>query len=89
VGIPQTLIQFVEQYFSDLNATYGKRRIQADLLDLECKFGVYAIATVMKNLGLKVIRPKKKHYYPNTGDEHVYAPNLLKRQFNPTTYNTH
>lgn len=55
----QTLIQFVEQAFSDSNATYGKRRIQADLLDLECKVGVYAIATVMKNLGLKAIRPKK------------------------------
>ena len=85
----QAQIQLIEQAFSDSNATYGKRRIQADLLDLECKVGVYAIATVMKNLGLKAIRPKKKHYYPNTGDEHVYAPNLLKRQFNPTTYNTH
>tara|TARA_R110001583_G_scaffold137948_2_gene289532 strand:+ start:187 stop:627 length:441 start_codon:yes stop_codon:yes gene_type:complete len=85
----QALIQCVEQAFSDSNSTYGKRRIQADLLDLDCKVGVYAIATVMKNLGLIAIRPKKKHYYPNKGEEQIYAPNLLRRQFNPTTYNTH
>lgn len=85
----QARIQLVEQAFSDSNSTYGKRRIQADLVDLDCKVGVYAIASIMKNMGLIAIRPKKKHYYPNQGDEQVYAPNLLKRQFNPTTYNTH
>ncbi|SUI62500.1 Integrase core domain [Shewanella morhuae] len=85
----QARIQLVEQAFSDSNSTYGKRRIQADLVDLDCKVGVYAIASIMKSMGLIAIRPKKKHYYPNSGDEQVYAPNLLKRQFNPTTYNTH
>jgi len=85
----QALIQSIEQAFSDSNSTYGKRRIQADLLDLNCKVGVYAIATIMKKSGLTAIRPKKKHYYPNAGEEQMYAPNLLIRQFNPTTYNTH
>lgn len=33
--------------------------------------------------------PKKRHYYPDCGDEHKYAPNLLQRQFNPVNHNTH
>jgi transposase InsO family protein len=85
----QALMQSIEQIFSDSDATYGKRRIRAELLDLEHQIGVYAIATAMKKLGLNAIKPKKKHYYPDTGDEQVYAPNLLKRQFNPITHNTH
>lgn len=85
----QSVMQLVEDVFTDSDSTYGKRRIQAELLDLDCRVGVYAISTVMKNLGLRAIRPKKKHYYPDSGDEHIYAPNVLKRHFNPATYNTH
>jgi putative transposase len=85
----QSVMQLVESVFADSYATYGKRRIQAELLDLDCKVGVYAISTVMKNLGLRAIRPKKKHHYPDSGDEHIYAPNLLKREFSPGTCNTH
>ncbi|SUI74931.1 Uncharacterised protein [Shewanella morhuae] len=55
----QARIQLVEQAFSDSNSTYGKRRIQADLVDLDCKVGVYAIASIMKSMGLIAIRPKK------------------------------
>jgi putative transposase len=49
----------------------------------------YTRRTLMKHLNIKVIWPKKRHYYPDAGDEHKYAPNLLKRQFNPVTHNTH
>lgn len=85
----QSVMHLVEEVFTDSYSTYGKRRIQAELLDLDCRVGVYAISTVMKNLGLRAIRPKKKHYYPDSGDEHIYAPNLLKREFSPGTCNTH
>ena len=43
----------------------------------------------MKELNIYVRYPKKKHYYPNFGDEKRYAPNLLNRQFTPETYNTY
>lgn len=69
--------------------TYGKRRIHADLLELGHEIGVHKTRTLMKKLNIKAIRPKKRHYYPNSGAEHKYAPNLLKRHFNPTSINTH
>ena len=31
---------------------------------------------------IKVIKPKKRHYYPNTGKLHKRADNLLDRDFN-------
>lgn len=33
------------------------------------------------------MKPAKKHYYPSSGHEHRYAPNLLKRQFSPEQHN--
>ena len=42
----------------------------------------------MKKLNIRAIRPKKCNYYPTSGKAHKYAPNLLKRQFNPSTLNT-
>ncbi len=69
--------------------TYGKRRMQVELNALDHNIGLYKTATLMKKLNIKAIRPKKKHYYPDSGVEHKYAPNLLKRQFSPDTYNTH
>lgn len=46
-------------------------------------------AKLMKGLGIVVKFPKKKHYYPDSGEESIYAPNLLNRQFNPEEHNTH
>lgn len=43
----------------------------------------------MNKLNIKAIRPKKRHYHSLSGKEHKYAPNLLKRQFNPSSENTH
>ena len=43
----------------------------------------------MSKANIVAIRPKKKHYYPNSGREHKYASNLLKREFYPETHNTH
>jgi transposase InsO family protein len=69
--------------------TYGKRRIAVELKDLGNDIGLHKTQTLMKHLNIKAIKPKKKHYYPNSGDEHKYAPHLLKRQFNPTAHKTH
>ena len=43
----------------------------------------------MKNIGIVVKFPKKKHYYPDSGETSIYAPNLLNREFNPDEHNTH
>lgn len=43
----------------------------------------------MNKANIKAIRPKKRHYYPNTGKLHKRADNLLDRDFNQTNSNTH
>ena len=69
--------------------TYGKRRIHVELTELGHTIGLYKTGNLMKKQSIKAIRPKKRHYYPTSGTEHKYAPNLLKRQFNPSATNTH
>lgn len=43
----------------------------------------------MVKANIVAIRSKKRHYYQNSGQEHKYAPNLLKRDFYSQTHNTH
>ena len=69
--------------------TYGRRRMRVELNKLGYPIGVYKTAALMKEAKVTARTPKKQHYYPNNGDERRYAPNLLKRQFNPETLNTH
>jgi transposase InsO family protein len=85
----EALNVLVKLIFNESGYTYGKRRIQAELLSMGCHLGLYKIANIMKNKRLKAIRPKKKHHYPTSGTEHKYAPTLIKRKFVPETYNTH
>ena len=73
----------------DSGNTYGKRRIHAELIELGHKIGVHKTHVFMKKLNIKAIRPKKRHYYPSSGNEQKYASNLLKRHFNPVSINTH
>ncbi|SJN31259.1 Mobile element protein [Pseudoalteromonas sp. JB197] len=85
----QVLLDLIESIAEDSGNTYGRRRIHAELNALDHTIGVYKTASLMNKLNIHAIVPKKKHYYPNSGDEHHYAQNLLKRQFNPKTHNTH
>ena len=73
----------------DSGNTYGKRRIHDELVERGHEIGAHKIRTFMKKLNIKAIRPKKRHYYPSSGNEHTYAPNLLKRHFDPVSINTH
>ena len=45
--------------------------------------------TLMNNANIKAIRPKKRHYYPSAVVAHKRAHNLLQREFNQQTANTH
>jgi len=74
---------------NETNNSYGRRRMNAALQLQGFKFGIYKTSTLMKKANVVAINPRKKHYYPDTGEEHHKAPNYLKRQFNPGTINTH
>ena len=82
-------ITLIKAISSESRNSYGKRRIQAELNGRGYEIGLYKTASLMSKANIVAIRPKKKHYYPNSGQEHKYAPNLLKREFYPETHNTH
>jgi len=73
----------------ETNDTYGKRRMLKVLRTEGYQIGIYKTASLMKKANIVAINPKKKHYYPDSGDEHHKATNLLNRQFNPGTTDTH
>jgi putative transposase len=50
---------------------------------------LHKTASLMVKANIVAILQQKRHYYPKSGQTHKYAPNLLKREFNPTTHNTH
>ena len=51
--------------------------------------GIYQTATLMKQANVVAIRPRKRHYYPDAGTTHKKAENLLNREFEQQTLNTH
>lgn len=69
--------------------TYGKRRIKLDLNALGHQVGIYKTKRLMDQATIKVIIPRKRHYYPAKVKAADYAPNLLNRNFNPACKNTH
>ena len=93
---PKVLSPEKEQMMVEIKAisqrtgnTYGKRRMLIELLVLGYQLGLYLTASLMKRAHIVAIRPQKKHIYPDNGKEQKYFPNLLNRQFNPKTVNTH
>ena len=83
------IITMIKAISSESRNSYGKRRIQAELNGRGHKVGLHKTASLMVKANIVAIRPKKRHYYPNSGQEHKYAPNLLKRDFCPENNNTH
>jgi len=83
------IITMIKAISNESRNSYGKRRIQAELNGRGHKLGLHKIASLMVKANVVAIRPKKRHYYPNSGQEHKYAPNLLKREFYPENNNTH
>ena len=73
---------------NDMDATYGKRRMLSELLDMGFTLGLDKVRRFMKRLQLIAKRPKQ-HKYPVGGKASVIAPNILNRQFNPESLNTH
>lgn len=66
----------------------GRRRMHNELLKEGFEIGSFKVARLMKDAGIIAKIPKKAHYYP-AGNEKPDIPNILKRQFNPVSINTH
>ena len=77
----------VRQIHTEMDATYGSRRMSIELNAQGFAVGRYKVRSLMKALSLKAKRPKQ-HRYPVAGKPSVLAPNALNRQFNPATANT-
>ena len=85
----ERMVVAMKTVFDDSEQTYGKRRIRQELENQGYKVGIAKVRTLMKKHGLKAVVPKKKHDYPDAGNDSQYAPNLLARQFSPETVGTH
>jgi transposase InsO family protein len=85
----KSIIQSMKQISIETGHTYGKRRLKHHLNAKGHQIGIYAVASLMKKTNIKAIRPKKRHYYPNSGVLHRTADNLLNREFNQQSSNTH
>jgi len=69
--------------------TYGRRRLQCQLNSEGHQIDIHRTTILINKANIKAIRPKKRHYYPNTGKLHKRAGNLLDRGFDQTNSNTH
>jgi putative transposase len=87
--ISQQIVTEIQMIADETDQTYGKRRMKVELENRGFTIGVYKTASHMKKASVIAINPTKRHYYPDTGTVHKKAPNMLKREFNPSTINTH
>ena len=83
------VIAAIKHIATETGNTYGKRRMQLELHKQGFALGLYRTASLMKKANVFAITPKKKHYYADGGKTHIKAENLLDRQFQPGTVNTH
>lgn len=83
------LIQLVQTIHHDIDKTYGKRRMHIELRARDYSIGLHKTASIMKQANVVALRPRKKHRYIEHEGQHQVADNLLNREFNPTTLNTH
>ncbi len=84
----QEVIQAMHRLHEQTHGTYGRRRMKIALALDGMQVGHFKISRLMKEQGLVAKAPKKPHYYRG-GNAHPTTANLLDRQFNPGTVNTH
>lgn len=86
--LDQAVIQAMHGLHEQTHGTYGRRRMKIALALDGRSVGHFKISRLMKEQGLVAKAPKKPHYY-RSGNAHPTTANLLNRQFNPETVNTH
>ncbi len=78
----------MRQIHTEMDGTYGSRRMCIELNEQGYQIGRYKVRGLMKALGLVAKRPGKHRYPANQGIGNITA-NHMNRQFNPVTQNTH
>jgi transposase InsO family protein len=84
----QQMLAIVKQLHHEVDASYGKRRMQVELNEAGFETGLYQTASLMKQANVVAIRPRKRHVYPNNGTEDKIVKNHLNREFNGHELNT-
>lgn len=83
------LIEDVQAIHDEVDKTYGKRRMNVELKAKGHCLGLYKTSNIMKEANVVALRPRKRHRYTENESVHRIADNILNREFNPTTLNTH
>ena len=83
------MIVSIKAISESVSNTYGKRRMKLDLEAEGYTIGRYKTKKLMNHAGIKVVIPRKRHYYENNKEESKLAPNILNRRFNPEKANTY
>ena len=63
--------------------------MQKELQLYGIKIGIFKVASLMKLANIQAITPRKKHYYPKERVSKIISDNILNREFNQKTPNTH
>lgn len=71
----------VKAIHAEVDQTYGSRRISDALKDKGFDVGRHQARSLMKEAGIEAVCPKKRHVYPNSGQESRIAKNHLNREF--------
>jgi putative transposase len=81
----RALAVHVRRVFDDSRATFGCRRITAQLNreGHECSLGL--VADLMRELGLQAVQPRAYRRTTIPGDQPIEAPDLLGRDFDPAS----
>ncbi|VAW74869.1 Mobile element protein [hydrothermal vent metagenome] len=83
------MLSIIKSTATETHDTYGKRRMAKVLNNNGFPVGIHKTSSLMKQANIVAVNPKKKHTYAHSDQEHRKAPNILSRQFNPGTINTH
>ncbi len=83
------IISLLKKISIETKHSYGKRRMQKELQLYGIKIGIFKVASLMKLANIQAITPRKKHYYPKERVSKIISDNILNREFNQKTPNTH
>jgi transposase InsO family protein len=83
------MIKFIKQTAIKVGPAYGKHRMRVSLNNQGYNIDIHQTAILMKQANVVAIRPRKCHYCPDAGTRYKKAENLLNREFEQQTLNTH
>lgn len=79
----------MKQFWLESQCVYGYRKVRKDLLELGEQCGKHRAARLMRQENLRAQIGYGRRRYSPAGPAAIAAPNLLDRQFDVTTPNTH